>query len=264
MRYFTNQLVKNMSTHPPARLQQERADQTRARILEAAISAFSEQGLAGARTEQIATAAGVNKALIYYYFQSKDELYNAALDAVAQQVVASSMATMSTENSAGERLVQFVLNHFDRIHSQQSFQSLMHQEMMRVHQGERNALSAIVEKVYRPTTKRFLELIEEGQRTGELIQTDPWQLMNSSLGANMFYFLSIPVVNLLTERDLLSKEELENRRKAAVRFLGQTVFSDREHGAQVADRVLVGTVMPAVGDLKNRWKRFAKHEVKQK
>ena len=80
----------------------------------------------------------------------------------------------------------------------------------------------------------------------------------------MFYFLSIPVVNLLTGKDLMSEEELESRRKAAVEFLGQTVFSDREHGAQVAARVLVSTAMPPVGDLKNRWKRFAKHEVKQK
>jgi len=39
--------------------------------------------------------------------------------------------------SAGERLVQFALNHFDRIHSQRAFQSLMQQEMIRLHRGER-------------------------------------------------------------------------------------------------------------------------------
>ena len=86
-----------MTAPTPSRTQAERADQTRARILDAAIREFSENGLAGARTEQIAEAAGVNKALLYYYFQGKESLYDAALEAVAQRVVASSMAAMGSE-----------------------------------------------------------------------------------------------------------------------------------------------------------------------
>jgi len=46
-----------MSAATPARTQTERADQTRARILEAAVLEFSANGMAGARTEQIAEAA---------------------------------------------------------------------------------------------------------------------------------------------------------------------------------------------------------------
>jgi AcrR family transcriptional regulator len=69
-----------MTTSVPTRTQTERADQTRARILDAAIHEFSENGLAGARTEQIAEEAGVNKALLYYYFKGKEELYVAALE----------------------------------------------------------------------------------------------------------------------------------------------------------------------------------------
>jgi AcrR family transcriptional regulator len=64
-----------MSEATSIRTQTERADQSRARILEAATREFSLNGLAGARTERIAEAAGVNKALIYYYFQGKDALY---------------------------------------------------------------------------------------------------------------------------------------------------------------------------------------------
>ena len=263
VRYFTNQLVKNMAAHSPARLQQERADQTKARILEAATQAFGEHGLAGARTAQIAAAAGVNKALLYYYFRSKDELYDATLDAAAQQIVSRSMETLNTGGSAGERLVQFALNHFDRIHSQQTFQNLMHQEMTRVYRGEKNALSSIVEKVFRPTTERFFELVAEGQGTGELIAASAWQLMNAALGANTFYYLSMPVVRLLTERDLLSEEQLRRQRKAAVEYLGMTIFSDRANGAAVAARVLASTPMPPSGDFKH-WKRHTEFEVKRK
>jgi AcrR family transcriptional regulator len=59
-----------MSDSTPTRSSSDRADQTRARILEAATNEFSANGLAGARTERIAEAAGVNKALLYYYFRS--------------------------------------------------------------------------------------------------------------------------------------------------------------------------------------------------
>src|SRR5580698_10433870 len=118
----------------------DRSDQTRARILTAAIREFSTDGLAGARTERIAEAAGVNKALLYYYFTSKQALYDAALESVMDVVVARSMAAMGSDCSAGERLVQFALNHFDRIHSNRAFQNLMQQEMIRLRRGEENAL----------------------------------------------------------------------------------------------------------------------------
>ncbi len=48
--------------------------QARERILDAAESAFARKGFDGARVDEIAEAAGVNKALIYYYFKSKKAL----------------------------------------------------------------------------------------------------------------------------------------------------------------------------------------------
>ncbi len=231
------------------RTQADRADQSRARILEAAIAEFSENGLAGARTEQIAEAAGVNKALLYYYFQGKEALYTAAIESVAERVVASSMAAMAGKRTAGERLVNFVLNHFDRIHSQRTFQSLMQQDMMRLRQGETNALHPLVEKVFRPMMYAVKELLAEGMSTGELIRVDEWQMMYAALGANVFYYLSGPVMGLLIGSDPLEPKALRARRKAAIEYLGQTVFTDRRHGARVAERVLARTPMPASGPM---------------
>jgi TetR/AcrR family transcriptional regulator len=228
----------------PSRTQAERADQTRARILDAAVQEFSSNGLAGARTEQIAEAAGVNKALLYYYFNNKQALYDAALETVAQRVVASSLASMGTECSAGERLVHFALNHFDRIHTQRTFQSLMQQEMIRLHRGEENAVAPLVDKVFRPMMTRLREVFQEGKKSGELVQVDEMQIMYSALGANVFYFLSGPIVGMLMDANPFAPGAIEFRRKAAVEYLGQTVFTDREHGARVAARVLAETPMP--------------------
>ncbi len=58
------------------------AGATRARILDAAIAEFSARGLAGARIDRIAEAAGANKRMIYVHFGSKDGLFDAALTEV--------------------------------------------------------------------------------------------------------------------------------------------------------------------------------------
>ena len=234
-----------MMNATPSRTQADRADQTRARILEAAVNEFSANGLAGARTEQIAEAAGVNKALLYYYFQSKQALYDAALESVATRVIASGLAAIESDCSAGERLVQFALNHFDRIHSQPGFQSLMQQEMIRLRLGEENAIGPIVEKVFRPMMGRLEAVYREGRDSQELVDVEEWQIMYAALGANVFYFLSAPVMSLLTGRDFFERSTLENRRKVAVEYLGKTIFIDREHGARIAARVLAATPMPA-------------------
>ena len=62
--------------------------------------------------------------------------------------------------------------------------------------------------------------------------------MYAALGANVFYFLSAPVVGILSEADPLTREAMEFRRKFAIEFLGASIFMDRKHGAEVAARVL--------------------------
>ena len=56
------------------------ADRTRQEILAAATAEFAAHGFGGARIEAIADRAGVNKKLIYYYFEGKDELFLAVLE----------------------------------------------------------------------------------------------------------------------------------------------------------------------------------------
>ncbi|MER5940406.1 TetR family transcriptional regulator [Streptomyces sp. NPDC001928] len=65
------------------------AEATRARLLDAALTEFSAYGIAGARVDRIATAAGSNKAQIYHYFGSKDQLFDAAFESIVTTVVSS-------------------------------------------------------------------------------------------------------------------------------------------------------------------------------
>jgi TetR/AcrR family transcriptional regulator len=220
------------------------SDKSRTRILHAAIREFSEHGLAGARTNSIAAAAQVNKALLYYYFRDKESLYGAALDAVATQVAESALAVLDMKCSAGERLLRFVLQHFDRILGQQGFQALMQQEMVRFRDGQSSAMNILAKKGFEPIFRRADQIVQEGMRTGELCRVDPVQMMYAALGANVFYFLSAPMMRLLMPFDPLEGSAIEDRRRLAIEFLGQAIFSDRRHGAQLARHVLATMPIP--------------------
>lgn len=231
----------------PNTVTSERSAETRQRILDAAAREFSVNGLAGARTEAIAAAAGVNKALLYYYFDSKDRLYLAALEDVAARVRDTTMAVLLKDVSPGERIVRAALSHFDRILSQQVFQSLMQQEMIRLHKGESAVIPVIVKKVFEPVMILYRAMVREGIASGELIETDWIQIHLSSLGGNVLYFLSAPVWRIVFGEDPLTRDALTVRRKMIVDFLGQTIFVDRKHGAEVAARVYADMPMPDVG-----------------
>jgi TetR/AcrR family transcriptional regulator len=224
----------------------DRAAETRARILDAALQEFSAHGLAGARTEQIASIAGVNKALLYYYFDSKENLYLASIEMISAKIRDRSMAVFLRESSPGERVLRSALEHFDRILTQHEFQGLMQQEMIRMHKGESTALPILVKRVFSPLMTMYQSMVREGIESGELIHADWMQIHLASLGANVFYFLSAPVWRILMPSEPFSREALEHRRKAVVEFLGQALFANRQRGAELAARVLADTPMPQV------------------
>lgn len=225
----------------------DRAGETRGKILDAALREFAVHGLAGARTETIASAAGVNKALLYYYFESKEKLYLAALEMIAGRIRDSSLAVLQRECSPGERILRMALNHFDRILGQQEFQSLMQQEMIRMHKGEPGAaMPVLVKRVFEPLMILFKSAVGEGVAAGELIQADWLQIQLTTLGANAFYFLSAPVWRLVLEQDPLTPNALATRRRALLEFLGQALFRDRALGAELAARVFADTPMPEI------------------
>ena len=222
----------------------QRADRTRKTILRAAIREFSAHGLAGARTDTIAASAGVNKALLYYYFKSKSGLYAAALEEVSGAVVERAMAVLDPGRSAGDRLLRTALNHFDRILTQRDFQSLLQQEMVRLRRGQSDALPLLANQVFKPLMEKLQQVVHEGIATGELCPVDWLQVVYSALGANAFYFLTAPMMRLTLHFDPLADPAIESRRKAAVQFLANALFVDRAHGANLARRVLAEMPTP--------------------
>jgi len=224
----------------------ERSAETRAKILDAAVQEFSANGLAGARMDQIASVAGVNKALLYYHFDSKDNLYGAALEMIATKTRDATMATFLRDASPGERVLRSALNHFDRILAQTEFQSLMQQEMMRLHKGESGAMDLLIKRVFAPMLVMYQSMVREGIASGELIEVDWLQIHLASLGTNVFYFMSSQLWRELLPYDPFAPEVLAERRRTIVRFLGLAIFQDRKQGADLAEKVLADTPMPEI------------------
>jgi TetR/AcrR family transcriptional regulator len=118
--------------------------------------------------------------------------------------------------------------------------------MMRFRQGHSNAMRILARKAFEPMFRRMQAIAEEGIRSGELCKVDYLQMMYASLGANVFYFLSAPMVQLIMSFDPLAPSAIAARRTAAIEFLGQALFTDRKSGAHRARIVLASTPMPEI------------------
>ncbi len=247
--------MKSVSSKPNQ--QQDRSDQTRRRILKAAVKEFSAHGLAGARTDAIARSAKVNTALLYYYFKSKETLYTATIEDLIGNVVRTTTAVLEQRCTPGEHLLRLALNHFDRIFTQHDFQSLMQQEMIRFRNSKSTVLPVIARSAFMPLLARMQKTVRQGIRTGELVQLDWMQVIYSGFGANVFYFLSAPMMRVALAADSfepLAPATLALRRKAAVKFLANALFVDRAQGQKLARRVLAAMPMPE-GSSRPHWRK---------
>src|ERR1700676_4616129 len=96
--------LQSLGRPAPRALREPRDPTPSGRIVATAEQIFAEQGLAGARMDEIARAAKVNKALLYYYFRSKEELYRFVLDTLLSQLSTKGGGTGGDTPSPRERL----------------------------------------------------------------------------------------------------------------------------------------------------------------
>src|SRR5260221_3636388 len=81
---------------------------TEGRILDAAHAVFVRRGTAGARMQEIAAEAGVNQALLHYYFRSKEQLAHAAFARAASQFLPAIVDVMASGAELEEKVARVV------------------------------------------------------------------------------------------------------------------------------------------------------------
>src|SRR5579864_2404581 len=117
-------------TKLPAGLARPRHPDTVQRILRAAEENFAERGLAGARIGAIARAARVNKALLYYYFSSKEELHRFTLTTLFRQLREQTSAALDRPGSPREQLLRYINSYFEFMVAHPNYPRLFERELM--------------------------------------------------------------------------------------------------------------------------------------
>jgi len=200
-------------------------EESRAAILRAAVAEFAEYGVDGARTDRIARAAGVNKALLYYYFKDKDALYEAVLDHVFGGLRERVTPVLESRLPPRQKLLEYVGCYFDYIAANPKFPRVVQSEWMRVGAHGSPQMLRIAREYFAPIYRLVADLLRQGTETGEFRPLNPLDFIPSMVGIVIFYFSTVPAMKTLLKVDPLSKERIAERRKFVLEFISKAVFA---------------------------------------
>jgi TetR/AcrR family transcriptional regulator len=198
-------------------------EESRASILKAAVAEFAEHGIAGARTDAIARAAHVNKALLYYYFKDKDALYEAVLDHVFSGLRARVMPVLESKLPPRKKILEYLGTYFDYIAANPRFPRVVQGEWVRSGTGAAR-MQRVATKYFRPIFEKLAGVLQEGIAAGEFRAVNPMDFLPSVAAVIVFYFTAAPLMKTLMKVDPLSVERIRERRAFVLEFISAALF----------------------------------------
>ncbi len=188
---------------------------SRSALLAAAERIFAERGLAGARTEEIASAARINKAMLHYYFETKEKLYQAVLENLFQQLHLSLRDPLSRTPAPRAALLGFVDRYINFLQQHPNYPRLLQREIM-----ERGPyLRVVVERYLGPIFGSLARILRAGIRRGEFRSVDVNQTVVSLIAITVFYFAATPVMSLVLGGNAYDARRVAARKRAVVDFV---------------------------------------------
>src|ERR1700761_6597962 len=197
--------------------------ETARRILAAAEAHFAAQGMAGARTEEIASAAHANKAMLYYYFGDKRRLHRAVLENLFRQLRKTVFAQERSGATARERLERFVGAYFDFLASHPNYPRIVQREAM----GSTPDFEWMKREYLRPFFTRLVRTVQEGVASGEFRAVDPEHTAFTIMGMTTSYFAAANVLSRVAGHDLLAPAAVAARRESLMDFLKHALLRRR-------------------------------------
>jgi TetR/AcrR family transcriptional regulator len=190
------------------------AEATKAQILAAAEEEFAKFGLAGAKTEAIAAKTGVTKAMIYYHFGNKEELYKAVIQRPVADFI-HAFGDLELEQMPPEEALTTVIKvaiaheishpHYGRV--------LLHEAMQ--NQGQYFKLTAWVNPI-----NRVMAVIERGIQDGVFRPVDSFLAVNHLMGVCTFYFnAQANMRNVQPEFEWFTPEAIERFTESAIAMI---------------------------------------------
>jgi AcrR family transcriptional regulator len=201
-------MVRETNPVPEERLRD--ADRSQAAILAAARDEFAEHGLGGARVDRIAERAGLNKRLIYYYFEDKEKLFQAVLEQAYRDIrdEEARLHLLDLEPpKAVRRLVEFTWDYYLR---HPEFMTLLNSANL--HRARHLAESKRARELNSPLIETLAGVLERGRREGSFRGgVDPVQLYVSIAGLAYFYLSNAHTLSAIFGRDLLAPKARAER-----------------------------------------------------
>jgi TetR/AcrR family transcriptional regulator len=195
---------------------------TRKKLLTAARREFASSGLAGARVDEIAARAGVNKQLVYHYFGDKDAMYLAVLEWVYEEIRAQERK-LNLEGLPPEQAIKKLIEaSFDHLDAHPDFVVLLNDENRG---GARHVRgSRKLEAMHSPLVSMVSKILSEGVRAGVFRKgINPVHLYISIAGLSYFFFSNTPTLSAIFGKDFSGTAAKRARRRHVVDLVMQSL-----------------------------------------
>lgn len=188
-------------------------DNTEAKILLAAQKVFVEKGMDGARMQEIANEAGINKALLHYYFRTKQKLFEAIFKMVFSKIFPNLMELVNADRPIEEKIATFIEKYIDLLQNHAFLPTFVLKEMNR---DPKFMATIIKDSGINPA--EIFAMFEREMDQGIIRRMDPRDLLINILSLSIFPFAAHPLFNIvLFDGDKKAYAQFLEARKASIK-----------------------------------------------
>jgi len=170
---------------------------TEQQLFDAALTHFARHGKGGARMQAIADEAGLNKAMLHYYFRSKEQLYEAVFGYALQQFMASFDNALRTASSFAEALRLFIDGYITFCKRHTDAMRLLVNENLRGGSLVGEHLQQLKAAAPDAPPQLMLRTIERAIASGEIRPVDANHTLLSIVSGCLFPFIARPTAEVL-------------------------------------------------------------------
>lgn len=185
---------------------------TEGQILEAAKDVFQKKGMDGARMQEIANEAGINKAMLHYYYRSKQLLFEAVFNNAFSLLAPQLNKILNDDSSIENKVKNFTNNYISFISKHPYLPNFIISEMNR----NPKFFEKIQQNAAFPTLEKFNNQVISEVEKGILKPIDGNQLFINIISLNIFPFVAAPLIKGFLKIDDKEFKQLMEQRKIAV------------------------------------------------
>ena len=201
----------------------ELGTETEAKIIQAATEVFLEKGKDGARMQEIAQKANINKALLHYYFRSKDKLYETVFRERVFRFLDELFSSVPQTDDIKTVLKEFTANYIDLISTHPELIRFILWEVRQGGQYMGDALKDIFAK-HGFTKFPFLEKVQNAINSGTIRPLDPLHLIISVIGVCVYPFIAQPLLeNAIPGVQVTSPAFLQKRKEEIFKLIWEGI-----------------------------------------